>query len=166
MALSSEHGSNEPENMDLFLVRHGEAIAQAADARRPLTAAGRRDVEQVAADAARRGVRVNAILHSGILRAEQTACILGEVLGAGREIRQATGLQPDDDPLIIKAELETQPLPVMIVGHLPHLRHLAATLVLAGPDRDVAEFAPATMVCFSRAGGPWKTLWRIAPERS
>jgi phosphohistidine phosphatase len=44
------------------------------------------------------GVRVELILHSGKLRALETAEILARELGPGIEVRQADGLAPKDDP--------------------------------------------------------------------
>jgi phosphohistidine phosphatase len=58
--------------MDLFLMQHGEAMAETDDPARPLTMAGRAGVERVAVRAQAAGVRVDRCLHSGKLRAEQT----------------------------------------------------------------------------------------------
>ena len=59
----------------LYLVQHGEAVAESVDPNRPLSGPGRVTVEQVAAWAAWQGVKVDQIRHSGKLRAEQTAAI-------------------------------------------------------------------------------------------
>ena len=66
--------------LSLYLVQHGEAVAETVDAKRPLSAAGRAVVAQVATWAAQRGVAVDRIRHSGRLRAEQTATIFAEKL--------------------------------------------------------------------------------------
>lgn len=149
--------------MEVYLVRHGEAAAQTGDPRRPLTPAGRRDVERVAHAVATRGVSVSEIVHSGMLRAHQTAEIFSRVLNSSAVLKEVAGLKPDDDPFLAKAELDTAATPIMMVGHLPHLGRLAALLAGADPDAPLVEFTPATLVCFSHHERRWKIVWRITP---
>lgn len=65
--------------MKLYLVQHGEASAKTVDPERPLTELGRTDVEQLARFLGEAGVRIERVMHSGKLRAVQTA----ECLAAG-----------------------------------------------------------------------------------
>ena len=145
--------------MGLYLVRHGAAVQQGSDASRPLTDAGRKAVEQLAEAAAEKRVWVAEIVHSGILRAQQTAEIIAERLSPPRGVRAAEGLLPQDDPMIAKAELESAAEPLMLVGHLPHLARLAGLLVTGDSEREAAQFLPATLVCCSREDGLWKISW-------
>ena len=59
--------------MELYLVQHGEAMPKSLDRTRPLSEQGRQEVRQVAVSAARMGLAVGQIRHSGKTRAEQTA---------------------------------------------------------------------------------------------
>lgn len=59
--------------MFLYLVHHGDAVGPEVDPRRPLSAAGRAEVERIAAQAAGLGARPAVVWHSGKLRAKQTA---------------------------------------------------------------------------------------------
>src|SRR2546422_959440 len=68
--------------MELYLMRHGEAMAAEQDPHRPLTEAGRAAAERVAARTAAVGARLDRIYHSDAPRASQTAAILAERLGA------------------------------------------------------------------------------------
>jgi phosphohistidine phosphatase len=147
--------------MEFYLVRHGEAVSQAVNGERPLTRDGRRDVERIGRAAAARAVRPSKIFHSGLLRAQETAELLSKNLGALKEMRELGGLRPDDDPFLAKAELESSIVPVMLVGHLPHLRRLASCMVIGDAERPVVEFAPATMVCFSYEDRRWTILWKL-----
>ncbi len=147
--------------MQFYLVRHGEAVSQTLNGQRPLTPGGRRDVERLAEAAAAREVRPDKIFHSGLLRAQQTAELLSDNLGGLEEIRELGGLRPDDDPSIARAELESSTVPLMLVGHLPHLARLASCLVTGDPERAVVEFATATMVCLSYEDRHWKILWKL-----
>ena len=64
--------------MKLYLVQHGEAHAKNVDPERPLTERGHGDVARLAAFLSRAGVRVERVIHSGKLRAEQTAGVLAK----------------------------------------------------------------------------------------
>jgi phosphohistidine phosphatase len=149
--------------MDFYLVRHGEAVSQAVNGQRPLTPGGRRDVERIGQAAAERGIQPAQIFHSGLLRAQQTAEILGERLGRIDGVRELVGLRPDDDPVIAKAELESSTVSLMLVGHLPHIRRLASFLVAGDADRELVEFAPATVLGLSYEDYRWKILWKLTP---
>ena len=74
-------------------------------------------------------------------------------------VRRMTGLAPQDDPAIAKAELETCQAPVMLVGHLPHMNRLAGLLIHGDADREAVEFAPATVVCLSHQSSLWRLAW-------
>jgi phosphohistidine phosphatase len=146
-----------------YLVRHGEAVAASENPKRPLSQAGRAAVEQVARLARERQVKVSTIYHSGILRAEETAEILAQQLMPPGGVKAITGLLPDDDPMIEKAELETATEPIMLVGHLPHMGRLAALLVRGDIESPVIEFPAAALVCCSRVAAQWKIEWQLAP---
>jgi phosphohistidine phosphatase len=115
----------------------------------------------VAQAAAARNIAVSEIVHSGILRAEETAEILAEYLSPPGGVRAISGLSPQDDPMFGKAELEAARLPLMLVGHLPYMGRLAGLLASGDPDRSVVEFQPATLVCFSRELSGWKISWSV-----
>jgi phosphohistidine phosphatase len=149
--------------MEFYLVRHGEAVSQAVNGQRPLTPGGRRDVERIGQAAAEREIQPAQIFHSGLLRAQQTAEILGERLGPIDGVRELVGLRPDDDPVIAKAELESSTVSLMLVGHLPHIRRLASFLVAGDADRELVEFAPATVLGLSYEDYRWKILWKLTP---
>ena len=150
--------------MNLYLVRHGEAVSETVDPERPLTPSGRAEVERVARMAAAKHVQVSALFHSGILRAKQTAEILAEQLPFTGDVEPLSGLLPQDDPAIAKAELEAAESPIMLVGHLPHLHRLIGLLVSGDAGSQVMELPPATMVCFSNDGPKWEIAWTLTPR--
>jgi phosphohistidine phosphatase len=149
--------------MDFYLVRHGEAVSHVPGPQRHLTARGRDDVTRVARNAAARSVAVFEILHSGILRARETAEILAEYLSPANGVKEAKGLGPEDDPTEKKIELEAAEHSLMIVGHLPYMNRLTALLLTGDPDREVVQFAPAMLVCFRRKNSAWEISWTLAP---
>jgi phosphohistidine phosphatase len=152
--------------VNFYLVRHGDAVSETLDPRRPLSGNGQEQVERVGRAVAARRARVSAIFHSGILRAEQTADIMARQLAPELGVRRITGLAPPDDPAIAKAELETSPASVMLVGHLPHLGRLAGLLINGDVERHAVEFAPATVVCVSYQSSLWRLVWVLGPDFS
>lgn len=150
--------------MDFYLVRHGEAVSKTVDPQRPLTRAGRQDVERLAHRALSRGIRPSTIFHSGILRARQTAEVLAQILSPAVDVRAITGFLPEDDPMIARSELEAAEQPFMVVGHLPHLSRLVALLVRGDAESESLELTPATMVCCSFAGGAWTIGSILRPD--
>ena len=152
--------------MNFYLVRHGDAVSETLDSQRPLSRLGQEQVEQVARAAAARQAQVSAIFHSGILRAQQTAEILATYLGPALGVQRMSGLAPQDDPAIAKAELETSQAPVIFVGHLPHMSRLSSLLIHGDLDSGVVEFAPATLVCVVYEDSRWQLAWVLSPDFS
>jgi phosphohistidine phosphatase len=146
-----------------YLARHGSAKSGVEDPRRPLTDAGRNQVETVARAVADRGVTVVEVWHSDKLRARQTAEILARLVSNSDSMRQVENLAPDDDPTLAQAAIEAGLDPVIVVGHLPHLSHLVSLLVTGDPERGRIEFRTAQIVCLSRRSGKWQVDWTMAP---
>jgi phosphohistidine phosphatase len=150
--------------MKIYLVQHGEAEPKTVDPARPLTAQGRQDVQQVAAFAARLGLEVEQIRHSGKTRAEQTAEILGEVLSPAGGVVTVSGLAPNDDVRPVAEALTRESQTVMLIGHLPFLARLVGLLVTDNPDRSVVQFRNAGIVCLTREEDGWLVAWILTPE--
>jgi phosphohistidine phosphatase len=138
--------------MRAYLVRHGTAAPGPDDRARSLTPAGRQEVEATAGALAARGAEVAEIRHSGLARARETAEILGRYLAPHRGVHEATGLLPEDDPAVAAAELELSGEPLLLVGHLPHLARLGATLAGGAP----LHFTPASAVGLRRVPDGWQ----------
>lgn len=150
--------------MKIYLVQHGEAEPESVDPARPLTAQGHQDVQQVAAFAARLGLEVEQIRHSGKTRAEQTAEILGEALSPADGVVTVSGLAPNDNVRPVAEALAREAQPVMLVGHLPFLARLAGLLVTGNLDRSVVQFRNAGIVCLARQEDRWLIAWIVTPE--
>jgi phosphohistidine phosphatase len=153
--------------MDIYLMQHGEAVPAEVDPERPLADAGRASVAAVAAHAAARGVTVDRIVHSGKLRAVQTAAILAEAVGC-TALDRADGLKPGDDVRAAAAALVDpgQAGSLAIVGHLPSLDRLASLLVAGDPEAHVVKFRNGGLVSLvpSAAVGRFSVAWAITPE--
>ena len=150
--------------MEVYLVQHGEAKPESEDPERPLTYTGRTQVEAAARHIAACGVAASKILHSGKLRARQTAGIFAQYLDPAVTIVEQEGLGPKDDPRDIEQLLMRSSEPVMIVGHLPHLSRLAALLVLGDADRTVVSFQMGGVVCLGSGDDGWTVRWALVPD--
>ena len=152
--------------MDLFLMQHGEALAETDDPARPLTGAGRAAVERVAGRAQAAGVRVDRCLHSGKLRAEQTAMVLAGAVGARIEAR--TGLAPNDPVAPVAQWLRgsVEDRSIALVGHLPFLDRLASLLIGDDENAHVIEFQMGGLVKLvpKQQGAGFAVAWALTPE--
>jgi phosphohistidine phosphatase len=138
----------------LFLVRHGVAVAHGArrtDAVRPLTRAGRLELEQVAERLAALEIRFDVLMHSPLRRAAETAELLVPLLDGRTQVEP--GLAERADELDLGRIAGDR---VALVGHQPYLGQLAALLV-TGSTAAAARFP------FAKAGVLWLEGKRVAP---
>ncbi len=150
--------------MELYLVQHGEAKSKAKDPQRPLTERGRDEVQRVAAFAAKAGLKVSQVRHSGKRRAEETASILAEHLSPAEGVLAISGLAPMDDVRPIAQALQKETAPLMLVGHLPFMDRLAGLLVTGDPDCSVVRFRMGGIVCLEGEDEDWAVKWVVTPE--
>ncbi|MDX5399096.1 MAG: histidine phosphatase family protein [Actinomycetes bacterium] len=130
-----------------------------------MTAAGRAEVEAVAARAHVLGVRADRCVHSGKLRAEQTATILADALGATPEAR--SGLSPSDPVGPVADWLRTEATAaggLAVVGHLPFLDRLASVLVAGDEHAHVVRFRNAGLVALAETEDGFAVSWVLLPE--
>lgn len=153
--------------MKLYLVQHGDSVAENVDPERPLSAIGRADIARLADWLARRNVKVSAALHSGKTRARQTAELLGSVLAEAGAIRQATGLAPNDPPQALLDLCRGETRDLLVVSHLP-LVGRAVSVMLTGdpdPDRELVQFRPGSLAMLIRGeSGSWRLGLFLTPE--
>ena len=150
--------------INIYLVQHGEAKPETEDPARPLSERGRGEVERVARHVAALRLHVAEIRHSGKLRARQTAEILARHLLPARGIRETEGMAPEDSPGKAIAEIQAATQPLMLVGHLPHLRRLTSSLLVGDPAKEIVRFRNGAIVCLVNAGGGWLVHWILTPE--
>jgi phosphohistidine phosphatase len=147
--------------VNLYLVHHGEAVGPNVDPRRPLSEAGCRNVERLAASAAARGTKPSVVWHSGKLRARQTAEIFWRTCNALADFSATRDLQPDDPPAWIRDRLRVESRDVLVVGHFPHLPRLLTLLLEAPEDRLLGFPAHGLVALTADDHGRWRELWRI-----
>jgi len=149
----------------VYLVQHGEAKREEEDPSRPLTDRGREEVKRVAEFLARAGVKVGRILHSGKLRAQQTAEIMAGALKPDKGVERAEALEPLADPRVWLEKLSGIDEDVMLVGHLPHLSKLASLLLTGKEDAEPVAFRMGGVVCLERGDSHVEKVYRRFMER-
>lgn len=154
----------EPESRVVFLVQHGEAVSKEVDPDRPLTEAGRKTVECVATWAAGVPVTVGRILHSGKLRAQQTAELLAEKLRPKEALAVDDRMVPKGDVGPLADMIEESSSSLMLVGHLPFLSRLAGLLVTGDASREVVQFRQGGLVGLMWTDEGWAVWCVIPPE--
>ena len=150
--------------MRLYLVRHGEAKSEAEDPNRSLTEQGRANMRQVAHAVQKLDIRPAKILHSGKLRAQQTAELFSVALNPPQGTCVASSMAPHDPVQPWRERLDQQQDDVMLVGHLPHLDLLASLLLSQNEQAGIIRFRTGTVVFLERAGTHWSVQWVLTPE--
>jgi phosphohistidine phosphatase len=123
-------------SLDLFLVRHADALSLGdqgimEDAERPLSEGGQKQARALASALLRKGIFLNRIVTSPLLRARQT----GEGLAVPEEVpapilSQCDELGPGTRPKRVARALRAFDEPfIAAVGHQPDLGKLAAWLI-------------------------------------
>jgi phosphohistidine phosphatase len=118
--------------MNLYFLRHGDALSQAADdASRPLSPLGRLQATIAGRTLARLKIVPGLVLASPLLRARQTAELVMKELHL-TALETTEYLTPTTDPRQLVAELNARAqASVLLVGHLPSLQ-TAASLIVSG----------------------------------
>lgn len=149
-------------------MQHGEAVPEDENPDRPLTEKGVRDVQRLAAFLARGRTRVGRVIHSGRRRALETALLMAEVIGPGREVDEAeSGLAPGDSTGLLAELAARMDEDFMVVGHMPFLGRMVSRLVAGNEDAGIAAFVPGTVACLERSesGDSWTILWLMGPAQ-
>jgi phosphohistidine phosphatase len=151
--------------MNLYLVQHAKAKSADLDPERPLTEEGMVDARRVASFVSRHAsMGVRSILHSGLLRAQQTAQIFAEYLRPPGGVREEKELLPNSQPWSWVERLALSREDLMIVGHLPHVRRLSSLLLCQDERKNLVDYQNGGVVCLNRdESGIWVIRWVVVP---
>jgi phosphohistidine phosphatase len=121
--------------MILFLLRHGDASQEAfSDRQRPLSEEGKISILRVAKYLTDENIRVTKIITSPLLRAWQTALIIGDNFKISEGIQESEYLLPESNPADIISELKSfrDDEKVLLVSHQSFLGILISQLICKG----------------------------------
>jgi phosphohistidine phosphatase len=151
--------------MLLYLLQHGEAVPEAENPDRPLTAIGRADIERLGDFLVASKVRIDRIVHSGKLRAETSAAIIAQKLPNAPQIELHDRLLPGDSPEWLADAVAGWKDDTLVVGHQPFMGRCVSRLILGKEPPVVVDFVPGTIACLARRGatGAWFLSWMMTP---
>jgi phosphohistidine phosphatase len=171
---TDEVRAGRPAEYELYIVRHGIAMDRSAatvldDAKRPLTPEGKAKMRDIAAGLVRAGLEVDWIVTSSLVRAAETARIVGEALNSNPPIDNCEALRPGGDPEALIAFLARRPnrRRVLVVGHEPDLGQLAARLIGAGRNANMPlKKGGCCLITFSEfpPKAPGQLAWWLPPR--
>ena len=151
--------------MFLYLVQHGDTKKEEEDSARPLSDKGIEDVKKITSFLSRLDIPIDEVLHSGKLRARQTAEIIADSLNIAKGVSETEGLAPINEPILWVEKLKTTTHSLMLVGHLPHLGKLSSFLLSGDKEKSIIAFKMGCVVCMKRDdSGTWTLQWMITPE--
>jgi len=151
--------------MALYLVQHGKNLPKDVDPEKGLSEEGRQEVARIADMAAKAGLAVSAIVHSGKKRAAQTAEIFAAALTPAGGVKQADGLAPLDD-VAAYAETIDPKQNTMLVGHLPFMEKMTSYLITGDAERTVFKFQNGGIVSLDKVDehGRWMITGALLPS--
>ena len=155
------------DRVEILLIRHAEALdggASLDDAHRPLTDRGRKKARKLGKQLRLLHVRLDVIVFSPLVRAVQTA----ELVGVGMHHEAGLDVAPELTPrrapslvinevLIPRAELES----VALVGHEPQLGDLLRRLLKC--DAPSPSKCSAILLSWDGPDTPAKLRWALKP---
>jgi len=136
--------AKDSENYELYIMRHGKAArrgpAYSDDAKRPLTAQGIKDLQEISRGLIRLGVGVDWIVSSPLVRARETAQIVAESFTPQAPVEITEALNPGaaTETLLAFLAKHSARKSTLLVGHEPGLSELAGRLIGANPDAGLA----------------------------
>jgi phosphohistidine phosphatase len=151
--------------MALFLVQHGKSLPKDKDPQQGLSEEGVAETRRIAEVAKGYAVQVERIVHSGKVRARQTAEIYGGALKPGGGVEERSGLNPLDDVAVFAGTIDST-ADCMFVGHLPFMERLTAYLITGSIEKPVFKFQNSGIVCLEQDpdNRDWVTKWTLMPH--
>lgn len=126
--------------MELYLLRHGDAVDRltggyARDEERALTEQGQQEARAAALALRELGAGIDHVISSPLVRAEQTAQIVADIIEPARGHTIERALAPGGLPETIAAALAdtAEKSAILLVGHMPDLGGLAGWLLWGDP---------------------------------
>jgi phosphohistidine phosphatase len=158
--------------MTIYLLRHAIAVPRGTEEYpgddRPLTPEGVAKMEKNAAGMLGLGLEFDAIIHSPLSRARDTARIVRKAMKPGCPVSSSDALLPDADPAGILAELsgDERRNSVLLVGHEPHLGLLGAGLLGSrDPSVILRKGGLARIDADEPAHGAGRLIWMLTPRQ-
>jgi phosphohistidine phosphatase len=150
--------------MKLYLAQHGDALTKDVDPNRPLSNVGHAEVGQMA-DFLTGHMTVSRVVHSGKMRARQTAEILTAIIAGEFPVEAISGIKPNDSVDDFASQLVSWNEDILVVGHLPFIGKLVSLLITGSAYEGITSYAPGCIVCLELTDNErWQFQWMLRPE--
>lgn len=155
--------------MQLYLIRHADALDSPDDFSRALSARGHRQLASLVKHfQAHALLRPEEVWHSPLRRARETAEVLGLGLGWPRPFEETDLLEPERDPQGVVNRLQGVSRPLALVAHEPLLSSLG-TLLVRGVSWPLAfTLRKGDVLALEPSGsdhpGRWVEKWHLGPD--
>jgi len=152
-------------NNQIYFAQHGLAVSKADNPDRPLSEAGIRQTEAIARQLRHSATPVAQIIHSGKLRALQTAQIFATELNLPT-VATSEFLSPNDDVTLLARYLQTDAAinNTLYIGHLPHLEKLVSFLITGKDEPSIIHYQNSGVVCLQKSESLYQLRWYVTPE--
>lgn len=150
--------------MRLYLVQHGDAVSKDTHPLRPLSPKGLKDIAHMAAFLHGAAIAVDQVVHSGKLRAEETANILAKSTCLDQTPEGFDGIHPNDSTDHLYNTAMTAGGDLMVVGHMPFMGRMAARCLTGREDGASVTFEPGAVLCLERREDGWTLEWFVKPS--
>jgi phosphohistidine phosphatase len=171
---ADEGKAEPPAEYDFYIMRHGAAVMRGGaalldDTKRPLTPEGKQRVRDIASGLVRIGFDVDWIISSPLVRAVETAEIVGEALASKPPLEFSDALRPGGpaEALITFLAKRSNRRRVLVVGHEPDLGELAARLIGAGRNANMPfKKGGCCLITFTEfpPKSPGRLAWWLPPR--
>ncbi len=172
-ALKETPGSKDTQGYQLYVMRHGIAVARGDpnfpdDTKRPLTPEGKKKLKGISRGLVRLGLCVDSIISSPLIRASETAAIVAEVFAPGVTVESSDFLRPGGSlqALLTFLGKRADHRRVLVIGHEPDLSDGVATLI--GNARANFQFKKGgcCRIDFDKfpPRPPGKLIWWLTPR--
>jgi len=148
----------------VYLVRHGKSVAPTLDPSQPLSEEGREEISHMARTLANMNMTVGTVLHSGKLRAKETALEIAGAIKPAGGVKAVKGLAPNDDPAKAMERINTAEEDLMLVSHLPFLDKLLEELVKPAPGEEMPSFDSGALIGVEKVNEVWKIFRQLGPR--
>lgn len=153
--------------MTLYCLRHGEAMSALDNPKRPLSPEGAKAIDTLGHWLAERSMIFPQIVHSGIMRAAQTATRIAAATCPQTTLMTRPDLLAEQGNVeMVRDWIATQSEITLLVGHLPLIAELVSALV-GGPShyQPIVNFSPGTLVCLQYLQAQrWVIDWVMTPS--
>ncbi|WP_272572489.1 phosphohistidine phosphatase SixA [Providencia sp. PROV258] len=155
--------------MQVYIMRHGDAAIQAAsDAARPLTQKGKDESVLMAQWLQNQGVKIDCVLVSPYLRAEQTREVVSQHLNIPSKFEVLEQLTPGGNAVFVADNIRDLAViganAILVVSHLPLVGYLVSELC---PHKEPPMFTTSTIACIEIDVAHQKSHveWMLSPSQ-